>query len=198
MRRSIAFLASLSAAVVSLAAAGCSGGTASIDGSPASSGGPSGSSGTVAPSPSTPPATGFTGAANGCGDVFAYRASADGTQYVTVEINRAELGLNPGQKRTIDLASAPPSVLVHVEVFARVPTESKYCNDAVSEAIPSTTWTAEAGTLTIELGEKQNDSATYKATVRVTGLRLVGPERGTSAIVPTIEITNVLVGWLAG
>jgi len=194
MRLSLASLA-----LSSLAAFGCSGAGASIDNAPPASQGTSGgTSGTVVAPPDAPPATSFPGAANGCGNVFAYRASADGTQYVTVQIDRDELGLKNGETRSIDLASAPPSVKVLVEIFARAPTESRYCTDLRSETLTSTTWTAEAGTLRIELGEKQGDSGSYKATVRVTGLRLIGPERGTSAIVPTVEIKNVLVGWLPG
>jgi hypothetical protein len=184
-----------------MALVGCSGGSATVGGSSGGSSSGASSSGATQPTepaPQSPPATAFAGAASGCRDVFAFRASADGTQYVTVEVNRAELGLATGETRTIDLADAPPSVQVHVEVFARAPKEPKYCSDFVSETIASSTWTAEAGTLTLELGAAQGDTKTYKATARLTGLRLVGPERGTSAIVPTIEIKNVVVGWLPG
>lgn len=185
----------------------CSGATADVGGggssSSSSSGSSGGSSGGELGAPTAPPAVAYGGTASGCGNVFAYRASADGTQFVTVEVQTDALGMKPGDKRVIDLGSAPASVRVAVEVFARAPKEP-YCTDFGSEKVASTTWSAEAGTLAIELGPKAASSAgsgpseSYRATLRLQNVRLVGPERGTSVIVPTISIDDVLVGWLPG
>jgi hypothetical protein len=184
--------------VAAVALAGCSGGVAGVENGTSSSGGSgtSGTSGGIAPD--APPSPSFLGASRGCGDVFVARANADGTQYVTVQIDRDALGMQPGTSRTMDLASAPSTVKVRVEVYASAPGEAKYCNDVGTAPIASTTWSAEAGTLEVQLGTRKAEGDTYRATIRLENLRLVGPERGTSAIVPKIEIKDVLVGWLAG
>ena len=191
-------LVSLLLLVVCGALHGCSGAVASVDNGGSSGGGSSGTSSSGGIAPETPPAPTFLGSVVGCGDVFAGRASADGTQYVTVQIDRSALGMQVGSSRTIDLATAPSAVKVHVEVYARAPGDSKYCNDVGTAPIASTTWTAEAGTLELELGTRKVGSDSFLATIRLRNLRLVGPERGTSAIVPSVEIRDVLVGWLAG
>jgi len=195
--RYIARVVASSRVVASAALAGCSGGVASVDNGSSSSGS-SGTTSSGGTAPQAPPSPTFLGGARGCGDVFAVRANADGTQYVTVEVDRAAIAMQPGTSRTIDLATAPSSVKVRVEVYASAPGDSKYCNDVGTAPIASTTWTAEAGTLELQLGTRKAAGDSYVATIRLTNLRLVGPERGTSAIVPSIEIKDVLVGWLAG
>lgn len=197
------------AAVTALAAltSACSGSAASVPGGSSGTSGASGTSGTSGlgvpePGPDSPPAVVFEGRAAGCGDVFAYRASADGAQFVTVELDRAKVGINHGEKRTFDLATGPAGVRVGIEIFVRVPREAKYCNDVVTEDLASTVWAAEAGTLTVEIGEKAPSTGgateTFRATVRIEGLRVVGPDRGASVIVPKVEMKDVLVGWRAG
>ena len=183
--------------VASLAVAGCSGGVATIDNGTSSSGS-SGTTSSGGTPPQAPPAPTFLGAARGCGDVFAVRANADGTQYVTIQVERDALGMQPGTSRTMDLATAPSTVKVRVEVYASAPGDSKYCNDVGTPSIATTTWTAEAGTLELQLGARKAAGGSYVATIRLKNLRLVGPERGTSAIVPSVEIKDVLVGWLPG
>lgn len=126
------------------------------------------------------------------------RANADGTQYVTVQVDLGAIGMQPGTSRTIDLATAPSSVKVRVEVYAGVP-DLQFCSDFGSSAPPaSTTWTAEAGTLELQLEARKTAGPTYAATIRIKNLRLVGPERGTSAIVPSVEMNDLIVGWLGG
>ena len=190
-------LASLSLIVTSAALAGCSGGVASIDNG-ASSSGSSGTTSSGGTGPETAPASTFLGSSRGCGDVFAVRTNADGTQYVTVRVDRSAIGMEPGTSRTMDLATASSAVKVRVEVYARAPGESKYCNDVGGAPIASSTWTAEAGTLVLELSPQKAAGDSYRATIRIQNLRLVGPERGTSAVVPSVEFKDVLVGWLAG
>ncbi len=204
----------LSSCLTALAAltglVGCSGGVAPIPGESSSGGSSSGtsgtSSGTVGPGPSTAPTAAWNGRVSGCGDVFTFRASDDGTQYVTVQIDRAKIGMQRAEKRSFDLAKSPAGIRVGVEIFARAPKDPSYCNDVVTERIASTVWTAEAGTLDVELVENTSGSSggssgtndTFRATVRLEGLRLVGPERGSSVLVPTVEMRNVVVGWFAG
>jgi hypothetical protein len=188
----VARLATTSLFLASAALAGCSGGVSNVENGPSSSS--SGSTG--GPASEAPPAPTFLGSARGCGDVFAARANADGTQYVTVQVDRNAIGMQPGTSRTIDLATASSSVKVRVEVHATAPGDAQYCNYVGTPPVAGTTWTAEAGTLELRLGTRKAEGQSYRATIQLTNLRLVGPERGTSAIVPSIEINDVLVGWL--
>lgn len=199
MRPSLtARLAASSLVVASAALAGCSGGVATVDNGTSSGGSSGNTSSSGGAPPDTSPSSSFPGPTRGCGDVFAVRANADGTQYVVVQIDRTAIGMQPGTSRTMDLATARSTVKVRVEVYASAPGESKYCSDVGTVSVASSTWTAEAGTLQLELGTQKAAGDSYRATIRIQSLRLVGPERGTSAIVPNIEIKDVLVGWLAG
>lgn len=184
-------------------AAGCSGGTSTIPGESSSgtSGTSGGTSGTIGTPPTTPPSASWNGTSSGCGEIFAFRASTDGTQFITVDIDREVVGMKYGEKRTVDLSRGQAGVRVGVEIFARVPKDQRYCNDAVTDAVASTVWPAEAGSVVVELGTPKDGasgSSTYKATVKIEGLRVVGPDRGTSVVIPSIEIKDVTVGWRAG
>jgi len=84
-------------------------------------------------------------------------------------------------------------------VFAKAPPEAPYCTDVGSPGPAPTLWTAEGGTISISLSPESSATAGQcRATVRLEDVRLVGPERGVAVSVPSAEITNVLVGWLAG
>jgi hypothetical protein len=179
----------------------CSGSTATVDpvgsGSSSSSGGTS-SSGGVVSTPSTPPDSSFQGSASGCRDVTVYKSNADRTQFLVVNADREKLGLAVDTIRTFDLAHMPDGLEVGVDVFARAPGEAPYCSDAPDPTLSKTAWAAEGGTITIQLEAVASTSGAYLATVRLTDVRLVGPERGVAVSVPNAEIRNVLVGWLPG
>src|SRR5262245_44326274 len=73
------------------------------------------------------PGTSFDGAAGGCGDLFAYRANADATQYIHVDVYREKLGLPlPGSG-----AFEVPNDAIHIgiDVYGRSVNAQEYCND---------------------------------------------------------------------
>lgn len=179
---------------------GCSGSSATPIDPP--SGTPSGSSsgsssGGTATSTATPPDSSFAGASSGCANVITYRANADGTQYLVVRADRAKIALEMSTIRTFDLAHLPDGLDVAVDVFARPPSEAPYCTDW-NPATPAASWSAEGGSLTIQLQPGDPGTSSYRATVRLKDVRLVGPERGVAISIPRAEIANVLVGWLPG
>jgi hypothetical protein len=191
------------AAVAFGSTVGCSGASADVGSGSSGSSGSSGTSANPPPGPPGPrdrPQSSFAGAHAGCGDMFVYRASVDGTQYVTVSIDTRSLGLSVGQSDTIDLASAPANVRVSVDVYASPPTGATYCTHAGADTGPArTTWEAEAGTLTVELrpdpaADSAAPSPRYRASVHLVRLHLVGPEQGFAAVVPDVRIDGVLVG----
>jgi hypothetical protein len=175
----------------------CSGSSATID-PPSGTSSSSGGTGTGT-APTAPPESAFRGTTGGCGNVIVYRANGDGTQLLVVKADKDKLGLEPLATQTFDLARAPDGLDVGVEVFAKAPPEPPYCTDVGFTGAAPTRWTAEGGTISISLAPEGSATAgPYRATVRLKDVRLVGPERGVAVSIPSAEIANVLVGWLAG
>lgn len=186
-----------------LLATACSGSTTPDLGRSSSSGGSSGGSSSGAPGPTTPPQSAFDGKTIGCSNVSAYRATADGTQFLTVFVDREKLGLEIGSKATYDLAQPPSSVKVGIDVWKSAPTGETYCTDfgQMGPGNASTTWEAEAGTITIELmadPAASPGSSLYLATITIANAHFVGPQTGVAAFVPKVVIEKVRVGWLPG
>jgi hypothetical protein len=151
--------------------------------------------------PQEVPQGSFTGARDGCSNLLAYRSSSDGTQFAVVTIDRELLHLELGAARTVDLGTTPAGVSVFVDVFANaVEGQSPYCAHARTEELALTRWTAQAGTLTIELAEDSESTdptrPTYRATLRLEKVHLVGPDGGFAVVVPSVVIDDVRVGWL--
>jgi hypothetical protein len=144
----------------------------------------------------------FTGAGDGCSNLIAYRGSEDRTQFAVVQVDKNLLGLEIGSAKTIDLGMTPEGVNVFVDVFATaIQGESPYCTDYRVDEPPLTRWTAQAGKLTIELAEDaSSDPArpTYRATLHLERVHLVGPEGGFAVVVPDVVIADVRVGWSPG
>ncbi|MBX3203134.1 MAG: hypothetical protein KF894_33730 [Labilithrix sp.] len=145
----------------------------------------------------------FGGDSSGCSNVIAFRATADGTQYAVVEIDKTRLALRLGEERTVDLGTSPDGVAVFVDVYARAPDGgAAYCSDHRTAEPAMTRWSAEAGKLTIALAadpDARDEAApTYHATLRLETVHFKSPEGGFAVVVPTIVIEDVRVGWLPG
>lgn len=140
----------------------------------------------------------FTGATSGCRGLVPFRASGDDTQLRLVDADVVKLGLEVGKTRTFDLARAPDGLRVSVDVFAKAPAEAPYCTDYIGDAQKPITWEAEAGTLYLSIQAPASENGTYRATIRMKDVRLVGPQRGVAGSIPNAVLENVLVGWLPG
>lgn len=165
------------AAVLAAAMIGCSTEAATTDGGPAPA--------PVVPSePKTPAANGpmtvpqreFTGAAATCGDLFAYRASEDGTQIFGVTVARAR----ERDGEVIDLGTSPEGVQVTVDVFAS-PATTLACDLLAGSGGERTTWVAEAGRLETLVGDRE-------VAFMLEDVHLVGPENGFAVVVPRVFI----------
>jgi hypothetical protein len=128
----------------------------------------------VANGPETHPQSTFTGSAAACGDLFAYRASEDGTQIFGVTFTHARDG------ETIDLGTTPEGVLVTVDVFAH-PTSDLECSTLAGTDGEKTTWVAEAGRLETLVGDDE-------VAFMLEDVHLVGPEKGFAVVVPRVFI----------
>lgn len=133
-----------------------------------------------APGPTTLPQGAFTGESAACGDLFAYRATDDGTQVLGVAFD------GPPPTGELDLGREPEGVLVTVDVFAEARTGAT-CEELARGAGPKTTWVAEAGRLRVEVRGDER-------TIHLEGVHLVGPQRGVAIVVPTAIIEHVRSG----
>ena len=128
----------------------------------------------VANGPETHPQNAFTGTSAACGDLFAYRASEDGTQIFGVTFTHARDG------EVIDLGSSPDGVLVTVDVFSDNAT-ALACNELAGTNGEKTTWVAEAGRLETLVGDRE-------VAFMLEDVHLVGPEKGFAVVVPRVFI----------
>lgn len=124
--------------------------------------------------PSTLPQIAFTGQSAACGDLFAYRASDDGTQIFGVTFPHAQT------EQTIDLGTNPDGVLVTVDVFAS-PVTTSSCDVLAGPEGDKTTWVAEAGRLETVVGDRE-------VAFMLSDVHLVGPEKGFAVVVPHVFI----------
>jgi len=185
----------------------CSGATSDIGSRPRGDGGTNEAGEKVVTSSSTAPRevpqSSFTGARGGCSNIFAYRASADRTQYAVIEVDKEALGLEIRSNRTVDLGKNPEGVRVFVDVYAgAVEGATAYCTDYGDAQPAMTRWTAEAGKLTIELSEDPDSidakHPTYRVTLHLETAHFVRPEHGAAIVVPNVDIEEVRAGWLPG
>jgi hypothetical protein len=88
----------------------------------------------------------------GCRDLYLYAANDDATQVVIIDVDARSVGLEKGQTKTFDLATAQKGVHVWLDVYlqpARV--ENVHCTKTPSEAQMAMRYAPTAGTLTVEL-----------------------------------------------
>ena len=128
----------------------------------------------VANGPETNPQSAFTGTSAACGDLFAYRASEDGTQVFGVSVAHAR----ERDGEVIDLGSSPEGVIVTVDVFAENAT-TLACAELAGTSGAKTTWVAEAGRLETLVGDRE-------VAFMLEDVHLVGPEKGFAVFVPRV------------
>jgi hypothetical protein len=132
----------------------------------------------VANGPETQPQNAFTGTSAACGDLFAYRASDDGTQIFGVTFAHAHARARDGE--VIDLGASPEDVLVTVDVFAQAAT-TLACHVLAGPQGEKTTWVAEAGRVETLVGDRE-------VAFMLEDVHLVGPEKGFAVVVPRVFI----------
>lgn len=151
-------------------------------------------------------------ASSGCGHVFLYAWDTSRSEVLTAFIDKKKLALGPGT-HVIDIAAARDGVAVGIDVYSSPNTawvdvhgnpapRLPYCNDLGPFARPATTWRAVAGTATLTIGKPGevppgSQPFMYKATLRVEGLIIVGPD-GRKLSAPAPVVLSGTVGWVAG
>jgi hypothetical protein len=148
------------------------------------------------PLPRDVPQSTFTGEGSACSNLLVYRASADGTQYLVVVVDRARLGLEVGAPLRVDLGQRPMFVEVNVDVYDGATGPEAYCS-ATEPAAPRARarWTAEAGALTILLSRDEGavTPGSYRATLLLEGAHFASPEGGMAVVLPKVRIEDVVV-----
>lgn len=113
--------------------------------------------------------------ANGCGNVRLYGWSLDRGETISVAINQDLVSITPGGVVTLTLPH--PGVDIEVQVYDRPRRSLPFCTDVnVADGAHLETWTAIAGTVTIELsprGVRTLQPDLYRATVRIADAELI-------------------------
>jgi hypothetical protein len=139
-------------------------------------------------------------ASAGCVDVFLYAWNTPRSEVLTARIDIKKLGLGPGT-HVIDIQSAGAAVAIEVDQYSDPDPWLRYCSDVGPSAKAVATWRAVAGKATLIIGEPGGVPGAgpfvYKATLRVDGLTIVGPDgRKLSASAPVV--LSGTVGWVSG
>ncbi len=132
------------------------------------------------------------GKTGGCGNVFTWRAAADGKRFLTIRVDAKGAGIAPGGSRKFDLAGEPKEIAVQLETFPSAPAEAPYCTTAPHDT--AEIWKAETGVVSIDLQPSAPPDTRFRATVRGRDLRFRSPD-GSRVFVPTVTIDDVIVGW---
>ncbi|HEY7309769.1 MAG TPA: hypothetical protein VH643_10460 [Gemmataceae bacterium] len=137
----------------------------------------------------------------GCADVYLHKGTADNREVLWISANKEKLKLPDNDSKTFNLADAPDSLRVAVDLWDKAPRFSAYCNDISPDTKREATWKAKKGTITLTLhptkeGEKERPRR-YKASARLDNVTFED-DAGHQATLKNETITEVLVGWYAG
>jgi hypothetical protein len=146
------------------------------------------------PLPSDREVVQFKNAANGCGNVFVYAVSTDKSKVLVVVADKDKLGLNDSvQTFSID----QPGLQVYMDVYRGAYNWELYCNDTLSNSERPTKLKATEGQVTMGITRAQQLDGTYQVSVKLTDIVFMVTTEF-YYVVPSFELNNVTVGWLAG
>ncbi len=139
---------------------------------------------------------------NGCGNAFVYQP-IDSIRTLTVSISSDSVEFT-GQCQTYRLESAPPGILVNLDVRddGQDMIVTSYCEDVVNVQSGSV-YNAVSGELSfftteIQPVEYSPGEFDYNITVEIRDLRLVNETTGNEFFINHIVFWDVWVGWLPG
>ena len=136
----------------------------------------------------------------GCADLFFHKATADDLEVLWIVAEKDKLKIAGKGKWTFDLDKAPDGVIVAVDLWAKAPRFSAYCNDISPDTKRLATWKATQGKLIVTVHDDIPPGPgmkSYKASARLEGVVFEGPDQQRSTLKEE-TITEVMVGWYAG
>ncbi|HEV8482160.1 MAG TPA: hypothetical protein VGV87_01270 [Blastocatellia bacterium] len=138
----------------------------------------------------------FDGRAGGCAFFFVYKDTQDKTKVITVYGSEKELRITTGPK-TFEIGKTP-SLKVQLDDYGQAQ-HGEYCSDVVGngEPIPQHI-EATSGRVTVFITQKAGKevpSAAYRITVKLKNVNFLIANGG-SFYVESVEMSNVLVGWI--
>ncbi len=138
----------------------------------------------------------------GCGDIFVYQM-LDNKTAVRVEIDRDIVSLSE-RCTAFCLDDSPPGVEVILAVAGDDPDAVyfNYCSDTLppdAEYLIPQRCPCDSGTVTVSVsgGGEASSNSTYRASVRLEGVRACCPGQ-TQRIIDTVIMRDVTVGWIPG
>ena len=152
--------------------------------------------------PSDPPRLDYSGAANGCGDIFVYKPNGNDSEFVTFSIAASEFDLST-EPLALNLAETGENVVAKIDLYAdRVQNlgEFPYCNDVGPQAVPQSEWLAVSGAAVVAVSEGAQttscEGALYQTTVRLENVTF---RNGAAEVyLESVMFDGVTVGWCAG
>lgn len=136
----------------------------------------------------------------GCSDLYVHAQNPQDTRGLVLSVSGelVDAVVTSGEAASTELDITDPSVSFRVETGVAV-TELE-CNDAITmKPVIDETWSATAGTLTIDLAPDGNGNAIADITLTDVTIERTAPAGGATPIeIPSYVFTDVLVGWLPG
>lgn len=148
------------------------------------------------PKPTIPVDSMFTGARGGCGDISAYRISADRCMAILAMVTKYRN--KDGIKQSFSIGTDPNASIVQV-YEAYEPTAFEFCSDQARLRKSRYTWKATRGTIEVEYLRGTSDaSGAYYVNVRLRDVDLTNTKTGDTAHLKAIDIPEIRVGWFDG
>jgi hypothetical protein len=143
--------------------------------------------------PPPAPSLRFGTATRGCGDAFVTSSNAEGTEALTVVLDRKRLGLTTAPK-TFEIGKRPAGLDVAVLAYKARPPYTALCSDVAED--PDWTpihWSATAGRVTASISKAApKPGQCYSVDVRLEGVAFTVPDR--EVVLDALDLKNVEVG----
>lgn len=112
----------------------------------------------------------------GCGDFTLYVPDLSESRFLVIDAKKDQLGIvKVGDEVTVDLATAPASVVVHVDNYPKKPLYAPYCNDVQTGEKPTSVWHGIVGKITFKV-TGQGREGDYAVAATLTDVRLQKPD----------------------
>jgi hypothetical protein len=150
------------------------------------------------PVPPTPAPQSWNGSPAGCGNFTVYRSDSTKQKYLVIQAQRDDLGIAQlGESVTVQLGPSTKSLVVSVDAYPRVPSETHYCSDIIIDPVNPITWPATRGTAKVTITRLGREGDMYAVTIELRGVVVRSPS-GQLETIPDMTLSDVSVGWLPG
>ncbi len=149
----------------------------------------------VRPMPTVPVDSMFGGSRGGCGNLTAYRFSEDRHMAIVFDLN--DYKVENGIVQTFSVG--PPKGQSAIHVYELASRDYRFCDDVLPRDPPKYTWKATAGNAEVRyLRDGNTATGSFYVRVRLRDVNLTNTKTGAMAHLKSVDIEEVMVGWLSG